>query len=348
MHLTLRQLQYFTEIVDAGNMTRAAERLYVAPTALSLQVRAMEERLGVVLLQRHSRGVRPTDAGTELYRKARQILAMVDETERMVSSGHGAPRSPLRFGTPISLLGPVGVERLLEGTRRLGRPGIEVVQGYSCDLIDQLREGALDFVLACDGQDSASLRHLDLLDEELVFVTHPEGADDDRAVTLAEVLASDIAIVSDKGMIWRTVHAMARSAGLRCDTPRKVGSVGVLRHLVRRGLATAILPFGDARADCAAGTLVAHRIVDHPMHRRTSLAWRADDPEAAEAGDFVALVSHVVADLHDKSDSHITLLAPESRPARPSGVLAGLLAVCLAVQSWLAPADLHAWAGLIH
>ena len=68
--MNLRQLKYFVGVVEAGNMTRAAEQLHVAQTALGMQIRQLEEDLGVALLVRHSRGVEPTKAGALLLARA--------------------------------------------------------------------------------------------------------------------------------------------------------------------------------------------------------------------------------------------------------------------------------------
>ncbi len=60
--MNLRQLRYFVKVVEVGSMTRAAEQLFVAQPALGVQVKALEERLGVELLVRHSRGVAPNSS----------------------------------------------------------------------------------------------------------------------------------------------------------------------------------------------------------------------------------------------------------------------------------------------
>jgi LysR family nitrogen assimilation transcriptional regulator len=308
VHLTLRQLNYFVGIVDAGNMTRAAGALRVAPTALSLQVRAMEERLEVRLLQRHSRGVRPTEAGAELCRKARQILALVDETEREVSTAHGRAHRDLRVGAPPSALRPVGIEALIEGARSRGHPGLQIVTGFSDTLTEQLLDGALDFALVCDTPRNDALRRIDLIEESLVFVTCPAEAHAGGRVTLSEALDSGLVFPGERGACWRLVDAEARKEGLALNARQMVGSVDVARHLVTRGTATAILPFGAVATECRAGQLAAHDIVDHALYRRTSLAWLPDSPDAAEAGDFVDLVIDTVSDLHDETPGHSRLL----------------------------------------
>ena len=73
--MDLRQLRYFIAIVEAGSVSRAAERLRVAQPALSQHVRAMEAALGLPLLIRNPRGVLPTEAGLRLLEQAREIEA---------------------------------------------------------------------------------------------------------------------------------------------------------------------------------------------------------------------------------------------------------------------------------
>ena len=62
--MNFRQLNYFVRVIDAGNMTRAAEQLNVAQPALGMQIKQLEEELGVALLVRHSRGIRANGCGS--------------------------------------------------------------------------------------------------------------------------------------------------------------------------------------------------------------------------------------------------------------------------------------------
>ena len=85
--MNFRQLRYFLSVVETGNMTRAADQLHVAQTALGMQIKQLEESLGVALLVRHSRGVEPTAAGTLLRDRAIEILKLVEQTRREVAAG---------------------------------------------------------------------------------------------------------------------------------------------------------------------------------------------------------------------------------------------------------------------
>lgn len=78
--ISLRQLKYFVEIVDAGSYTRAAEHLYIAQSALSRQIKELESDIQVCLLQRDSRHIELTQAGQLFYARSKRILEDLDDT----------------------------------------------------------------------------------------------------------------------------------------------------------------------------------------------------------------------------------------------------------------------------
>ena len=80
--LELKQLRIFRTIVEVGSFTGAADQLGLSQPAISQQVRALEESLGVPLLVRAGRGARPTPAGDVLFQCSRQVLERVEDVER--------------------------------------------------------------------------------------------------------------------------------------------------------------------------------------------------------------------------------------------------------------------------
>src|SRR5436189_5858713 len=82
-----RQLAAFCEVVERRSFYRAAERLGVTQPAVSLQVRALEKRLGAQLLDRSGRRVEPTEAGLRLYRGAQRLLALEEQVVQEVAAG---------------------------------------------------------------------------------------------------------------------------------------------------------------------------------------------------------------------------------------------------------------------
>src|ERR671927_3050 len=99
MLMDTRQLAAFCEVVDRKSFSHAAERLGVTQPAVSLQVRALEKRLGSRLLDRSGRRVEPTEAGQRLYRAAQRILALEEQLLEQMSAGDdGVLRGELAIG----------------------------------------------------------------------------------------------------------------------------------------------------------------------------------------------------------------------------------------------------------
>ena len=98
-----RHLRYFVKIVEAGSFSRAAATIFVAQPALSQQIAELEEQLGVSLLQRSARGVRPTAAGEVLYREASAILRQVEQLPSIVRSSGGEAQGVVSLGMSSTL-----------------------------------------------------------------------------------------------------------------------------------------------------------------------------------------------------------------------------------------------------
>src|SRR5437588_7512994 len=96
----LRHLRYFVAVADAGTVTHAAERLYIAQPTLSQQIRRLEEMVGTPLLQRRREGVRPTEAGTVLLEESRILLSVLDRGLSRTRQAAGLGRPRLRFVVP--------------------------------------------------------------------------------------------------------------------------------------------------------------------------------------------------------------------------------------------------------
>jgi DNA-binding transcriptional LysR family regulator len=122
--LNLRHLQFFVVLAEELNFTRAAQRLHVAQPALSQQIRALEERLGASLMDRTSRPLRLTEAGTYFLGEARQILAQYEQASSAAREiGHGQ-RGWLGIGFTRSAMYSVLPPALKQFSR--AHPGIEL------------------------------------------------------------------------------------------------------------------------------------------------------------------------------------------------------------------------------
>lgn len=95
-----RHLYYFVKIVEAGSFSQAARTIHVAQPALSQQIAELEASLGIALLQRSARGIKPTVAGQKLYEEALSILRRYENLPGLIRSSSGEIQGVVSLGMP--------------------------------------------------------------------------------------------------------------------------------------------------------------------------------------------------------------------------------------------------------
>ncbi|MDE2005072.1 MAG: LysR family transcriptional regulator [Rhodospirillales bacterium] len=166
--MELRQLRYFAAVARERNFTRAAEHLRIAQPPLSRQIQALEEELGLTLIERGSRPVRLTEAGRLFYDQAVQVLERVEEIVRMTRRLREAEGSRLAVGFVASTL----YGKLPEVIRRYraARPRVEVVlhELTSFEQVAALKDGRIDVGFGRILFDDPALDRLLLRNEKLI------------------------------------------------------------------------------------------------------------------------------------------------------------------------------------
>jgi LysR family transcriptional regulator, nitrogen assimilation regulatory protein len=155
----------------ARKRDRASEHLNVAQTALGSQIRHLEEELGVVLLQRHSRGVSVTKAGELLYRHVQIILADVDSCLREIAELRSEKSESLKFGASGSVVQLAASDLLARAHDAIPNVSITLVEDTSRALFEALKRGEVDMILAHDLPDEPGLSRTPWMKEELLFFT---------------------------------------------------------------------------------------------------------------------------------------------------------------------------------
>jgi LysR family transcriptional regulator, nitrogen assimilation regulatory protein len=282
--MNLRQLTYFVSVVEARNMTRAAEQLHVAQTALGMQIRQIEEDLGVALLVRHSRGVEPTKAGSFLHSRALAILKLVEETRREVSAYNREDRETVRFGINSALMAITGTELALTVREQFPQIFLSMVEEFSHVLIEMLINQEVDFILCYDVPDLPQFSRIALLQEDFVLITPPSRRNG-RAIPFAECLEHSLALPESGSAVRNSIARLARELGLELKIAYEVRSDSVMKSLVSRGVASSIIPYALVIDEVHAGKLDAHPIVTPPVRHTLFLASsRQRSPFRNEAG----------------------------------------------------------------
>ncbi len=172
--IEIRHLKSLIAIAETGKLAHAAERVYLTQSALSHQIRVLEEHYAITLFQRTSQGLRFTPAGERLLAAAREILTALDKAERdlirLNSEQSGELRIVLECHTCFDWLTPV-----MDNFRRAW-PEVEIdlVAGFHSDPWHLLHEGKADLVIGGLSSKVRGLKHLPLFSFEILAVLHPE------------------------------------------------------------------------------------------------------------------------------------------------------------------------------
>ncbi len=240
--LKLDQLQTFLDVIELGTFTAAADRIGISQPAASLQVRQLEKKLGVRLIERVGKTVRPTQVGSVLIDHARRISGDVETALSEIAGFNDEVAGRVRLGTGatacIHLLPPV-FRRLKEQFPSLQ---ITVKTGDTRDILKEVEDNTLDIALVTLPVTGRMFSIKPLLEDEFVFVT-AEGAPKPETSVSAEVLTDTPLILYEAGGHTRAlVDQWLANAGVSISPVMDLGSVEAIKGLVGAGLASAILP----------------------------------------------------------------------------------------------------------
>ncbi|HQS10258.1 MAG TPA: LysR substrate-binding domain-containing protein [Xanthobacteraceae bacterium] len=260
--MDLRQLRYFTTIVEMGSFSKAAHRLRVAQPALSQHVRNMEMDLGVELLFRSPQGVRPTEAGETLLRHARLIIGQMEVAREAVKGGQAEPAGEVRFGMPGTISQMLCVPLLSEARRRYPKVKLRVAEAMSGFVLDWLRDGKIDLGVLYRTVNDRGLTAHRVLSEELCLIgpkvppegeSHPSGG----PVPLGRVAQLTLILPSPGHGLRELIEERAMSEGALLSTVIDIDTYGQIKLLVEGGLGYAILPAAAVRREVEEGRLLA-------------------------------------------------------------------------------------------
>ncbi|MCG8597743.1 MAG: LysR family transcriptional regulator [Kiloniellales bacterium] len=273
--LRLDQLRTFTEVIAHGSFSAAAEKLRLTQPAVSLQVRQLEKRLGVRLIERVGKRATPTPAGAELLDHARRIDASVAAALEGMARHAGGTFGRVRIGTGatacIYLLPPV----LRDLRRRFPNLEITVKTGNTAEVLKELEENALDLGLVTLPAPGRSFAVTPLLEDPFVAVAPAESAPLPKVLTPARLAERPLVLYEAGGNTRRVVDAWFARAGIAPTPVMDLGNVEAIKELVGAGLGCAVLP-GLAVRDAGKRMPIVSRPLSPKLHRRLALVLRRD------------------------------------------------------------------------
>jgi len=290
MHLELRHLRTIKAIHDAGGLARAAERLNITQSALSHQVKGLEEQVGMELFVRRTKPLRLSAAGLKLLRAAERVLpeiaALQAEFQGLHAGRSGRLHITLECHACYDWLLPV-----LESFRKAWpEVDVDIRPGLSFDALPALEREEVDLVISSDPEEAEGLTFAPLFDYEPVFVcaaTHPLA---EKAFVEAEDFRDQTLITYPVDRARLDVFTgLLGPARVEPLAIRPVELTAVILMLVASGRGVTVLPDWVVRDVSGGADLAVRRVTEKGLTRRIYAATRAEDAARPYIAHFIRL-----------------------------------------------------------
>lgn len=280
-NLTLRQLRYFQALSRHAHFGRAADACAISQPALSVQIKELEENLGVQLFERSARHVRLTGFGEEFALRVRDILRSVDELADMARASQAELAGRLRIGV-IPTIAPYLLPSLVGALTRT-HPGLDlhIRETLTSKLLEEVTEGRLDTAIVALPVSESAFTEVELFAEDFVLI-RPQ-ADAGKPTPSGESLRKMRLLLLEEGHCFRD-QALS-FCNIQSAVPREGldgSSLSTLVQMVGAGIGVTLIPEMAVPVETRSAAVSVARF-DAPRPSRTiGMIWRKTSPIAGQ------------------------------------------------------------------
>jgi DNA-binding transcriptional LysR family regulator len=241
--IDLTSLQLFVAVCELGSIGRAAEREFIAASAVSTRLSDLEATLGTPLLYRHARGVDLTPAGESLLHHARSVLYSLEKMQGELSEYADGVRGHVRVHANISAIVQFLPEDLGAFTREHDAVKIDLEEHLSSEILRAVQEGAADLGVCHLAEGMGELQSLPYRDDTLTLVVpaaHPLAGR--RVVDFVESLDYDHVGLHTNSSIHVAMHQAALAAERAIRLRIHVTGLDAMCRMIQNGLGVGVMP----------------------------------------------------------------------------------------------------------
>lgn len=255
--MELYQLKSFVAVAEEENLTRAAERLFTSPPAVSAHIKALEEETGVALFDRTARGMSITADGEKLLEEAQAALACVASLNSLARDLQARPSGRLKVG--VNLGGEaLKLDRISEAfVARLPGVRLEFFHSSSGVIQKSLIAGELDVGFSEGQADAARLSALPIGVTRVVVVGAPSLAEAFEAQDWEPIAALPWVFKTPDCSFHQLMETIAQARGLSLNKRYVIDHEATCLQFVKRGLGVSLVDESLVRQELARGEIIA-------------------------------------------------------------------------------------------
>lgn len=256
--MEIRQLKAFLAIAEAKTFTAGARRLNVTQAAISMQIRQLEEEVGLPLFTRTPRRVILTEAGEHLLERARKILREHDSALAEIAEVAGAEYGRLRIGTASGTFAMHQLPAILKRLKDIyPRAEITVASGTSERLIDRMMHGEIDMAFVSLPVENPNITTETLFADEIVAIAHPSHPlANEKYISAAALAGEDLILGERGGNTRRMIDEFFAAANVRPNITMELSRQEAINLMVENNLGVGMAGAKSVAREVKEGRLV--------------------------------------------------------------------------------------------
>jgi DNA-binding transcriptional LysR family regulator len=289
------QLTTFMEVAKLGSFSRAGQKVFRSQSAVSAQIRQLEQEYGDRLLDRSGKDVTLTPAGRVLFAYAERLLQMRDESLLAVADQGASPRGTLSIGANEATCLYVLPDVFAKFSSLYPCVQISIYRNFSYKIVEKLENGALDVGIVTLPVKSSSLKtHAIYRDQLMVMVSPQNPLAKHEVVSVADVAKQPL-LLPKTGYSRRLMDKLFRPYAAQLQIRMELPSVGMIKSFVAAGLGVSLISASFARDQVLAGRVKLIGLQDEELWRELGVAYRRDRTLTRATSTFISTVRQLAA-----------------------------------------------------
>lgn len=299
-----KKLRLFTTVIKEGNMRRAADALFLTPSAISHGIRSLEDILNTKLIDRTGHKIQATKIGKQFFTVAEDILSRLDSaTNRFSDGGSNTEQQQLRIGltnTACSYILPGIVREFRESCPDVS---LKLEIGDTDYLINLINDRKVDIVIAPIQRDYEDFKQTVIGEDELVYIVPPTHQWVTNAKLDRSTLADEhIIMPAVSSNTYNLIDARYREYRMPLHPFIELNNENAIKELVSLNMGTGIIPSWIARKEIENGRLHAFPMPKRPLRRRWTISHHPNFPNNLIEFLFIGTSKAVTKNLIGKVD----------------------------------------------
>ncbi|MGA3176869.1 MAG: LysR family transcriptional regulator [Candidatus Acidiferrum sp.] len=279
------QLTTFVQVSKLKSFSKAGQKVFRSQSAVSAQIRQLEQAYHAKLLDRSAKSVELTPAGEVLFEFAERLLRLRDESMQVVADRGNVVQGPVAFGANEATCLYLLPDILAEFQRRYPLVQISIYRNFSHKILQRLEEGSLDLGIVTLPLKSPNLKIHTINRDRLRFMVSAKNPMAQRShVTLEEVASSPL-IFPKTGFTRQVLDKLFRPYRSRLRIAMELPSIGMIKTFVAADVGISIISESFARDQVKSGEVKLLNVEGFDMYRELALVYRRDRslPRAVQA-----------------------------------------------------------------